>query len=121
MNKEPTRDQVKVKIIYESDHDDGYADEFPLDTNLIRGRTYVTSSTSPESIRTGIVKSLQGIHEVLKGPSLREVSECPRWTSCCAEMVTFVPSASSSTRRFANRFASGSGGFAILHSQSRPS
>jgi hypothetical protein len=39
---------VSVKTKCASDHGDGYQDEFLLDT-VIRGRTYVRSSTSPDT------------------------------------------------------------------------
>jgi hypothetical protein len=66
VNSEPTPDRVTVRIHYESDHGDDYEDEFPLDTNLIRDRTYAMSSTSPGALRIEMARSLQGIHQVLK-------------------------------------------------------
>lgn len=78
VNSEPTPDQVNVTIRYENDGGDKYEDKFALDTNLIRDRTYVTSSTSPESQRKVMVKSLEGIHQVLKRTEQQLARRTPR-------------------------------------------
>ncbi|MDQ3146580.1 MAG: hypothetical protein M3R01_06545 [Actinomycetota bacterium] len=52
-------DQVVVTIAYEGVDGEEYVDEFPLDTNLIRQRTYVTSSRAPESQTKEMVKVLR--------------------------------------------------------------
>lgn len=64
VNAEPTPEQVTVILRYESDEGDEFEDHFPLDTDLIRDRTYVTSSASPESMMKEIAKSLKGLHDV---------------------------------------------------------
>ncbi len=58
-NSEPVPDQVAVKIAYLSDDGDGYSDEFALDVDLLRGRTYQTSSSSPEELAKEAVKQLK--------------------------------------------------------------
>jgi len=49
VNAEPTPEQVTVTITYENDAGAEFTDEFPLDTNLIRNRTYSESSGSPHA------------------------------------------------------------------------
>ncbi|MGL5824949.1 MAG: hypothetical protein ACRCYU_09050 [Nocardioides sp.] len=48
-NREPTSEQVTVTIKYENDTGEAFTDVFPLDTNLIRNRTYTKSSAAPEA------------------------------------------------------------------------
>lgn len=69
VNTEPTPAQVAVTITYESTEGDRYEDRFPLDTNLIRKRTYATSSTSPEAQAKEMVKALKGIQKALSSAS----------------------------------------------------
>ena len=63
---EPVPEQVTVTIAYESDAGDPYVDAFPLDVNLIRNRTYSTSSASPEAQMKVMAKSLKGLHDIAK-------------------------------------------------------
>ena len=62
-----------------------------LDTNVIRGRTYVRPSTLPESIRGPIVKSLQGIHEVLKRSHSHSGEQMPTLNQVLASLLFGLP------------------------------
>lgn len=46
VNNEPTPDQVTVTITYKNDAGQEFTDHFPIDTNLLRNRTYSESSAS---------------------------------------------------------------------------
>lgn len=46
VNREPTPDHVTVTITYKNDAGQEFADHFPLDTNLLRNRTFSESSAS---------------------------------------------------------------------------
>jgi hypothetical protein len=48
INREPLPDTVTVRISYKSDDGEPYSDDFPLDVQLLRQRTLVTPSGSPE-------------------------------------------------------------------------
>ena len=48
VNRENVPEQVTVTIRYKSTDGDSYEDDYELDTNLLRARTYTTSSASPE-------------------------------------------------------------------------
>lgn len=71
VNREPTPDQVTVTITYDNDAGDGFTDEFPLDTNLIRNRTYTESSTSPEAQMKVLAKSVKTLADVAVGVDRR--------------------------------------------------
>jgi hypothetical protein len=49
VNGEPVPDQATVTITYQSGDGDEYSDEFPLDVEVLRARTYQTSSEAPEA------------------------------------------------------------------------
>jgi hypothetical protein len=67
VNGEPLPDQVTVRIAYDSaDSPAHYDDEFPLDTDLLRGRTYVTSSTSPDGRAKMALEQLRHVVASLK-------------------------------------------------------
>ncbi len=61
VNREPTPAKVTVTIAYENDNGHQFTDDFPLDTRLIRDRTYTSSSTSPEALMEDAAKSLKGL------------------------------------------------------------
>lgn len=67
VNREPVPEQVTVTITYETGDErrDTYTDRFPLDTGLIRDRTYVTSSRDPESQAKEALGSLKKLSEGL--------------------------------------------------------
>jgi hypothetical protein len=65
-NTEPTPEQVVVSIAYENDAGKRFVDKFPLDTNLIRQRTYVTSSKAPDQQRKETIKILKQIAAALE-------------------------------------------------------
>ena len=64
MNRKPTPEQVKVTITYENDAGDEFTDEFPLDTNLIRNRTYTESSGSPDAQMKVLAKSAKTLADL---------------------------------------------------------
>jgi hypothetical protein len=64
VNREPTPEQVTVTIEYENDTGDRFKDEFPLDTNLIRNRTYSESSASPEAQMKVLAKSVKTLADL---------------------------------------------------------
>ncbi|MBA2724731.1 MAG: hypothetical protein H0U53_01970 [Actinobacteria bacterium] len=66
VNAEPTPSQVTVNLRYENDEGDKFHDAFPLDVNLIRNRTYVTSSNDPQAFREEVAAALKGLHKVVK-------------------------------------------------------
>jgi hypothetical protein len=66
VNAEPTPDQVTVRIAYDAPDGTRYEDEFPLDVQLLRQRTYTTSSRSPERQAEEALKALEGIERALK-------------------------------------------------------
>ena len=66
VNYEPTPDQVTVRIEYEDDEGNEWTDDFPLDTNIIRNRTYTVSSKDPDEQRKALLKAVQGIEKALK-------------------------------------------------------
>jgi hypothetical protein len=66
INSEPIPDVVTVKISYSSDDGDPYTDEFPLDADLHRKRTYITSSTSPDAQAKELLRILQNIDRSLE-------------------------------------------------------
>jgi hypothetical protein len=55
---------VVVRISYADDYGHRYSDLFPLDVDLLRNRTYVESSTSPDAQRKELVKAVKGIKEI---------------------------------------------------------
>jgi hypothetical protein len=65
VNGESTPDRVSVTVAYERTDGDPYVDVFHLNTDLIRQRTYATSSTAPEQQGKEIIKILKGIEKVL--------------------------------------------------------
>lgn len=67
VNREPMPDQVTVRISYEDDHGHGYTDEFPLDVNLIRDRTYAESSASPDGRRKAMLEVMKRIDKNIAG------------------------------------------------------
>jgi hypothetical protein len=58
-NTEPCPDQCTVTVAYRGPDGHPYSDLYPIDTNLIRCRTYVTSSRHPESIAKESLKAGQ--------------------------------------------------------------
>ena len=64
VNREPTPDQTTVTIAYENDTGDEFVDAFPLDTGLIRNRTYVESSASPEAQLKALAKSVKTLADI---------------------------------------------------------
>jgi hypothetical protein len=64
-NREPTPDQVTVQISYEGPDEAPYTEKFPLDVDLIRQRTYGTSSDSPEAQAKRAVEALKSIDKTL--------------------------------------------------------
>lgn len=66
-NLEPTPEQVVVRIAYEGPDGHRYEDEFPLDTELLKTHTHITSSGSPDSLAKEAVKSLKKIEQALSG------------------------------------------------------
>ncbi len=64
VNREPTPEQVTVTIAYENDTGDRFVDEFPLDTNLIRNRTYSESSGSPEAQMKMLARSVKTLADL---------------------------------------------------------
>lgn len=64
VNREPTPEQVIVTITYENDAGDEFTDEFPLDTDLIRNRTYTESSASPEAQMKTLAKSAKTLADL---------------------------------------------------------
>ena len=65
VNYEPMPEQVMVRIEYEDDQGNDWADDFPLDTDIIRNRTYTTSSRDPDEQRKALLKAVQGIEKAL--------------------------------------------------------
>ena len=65
-NGEPLPETVTVRITYTSDDGDPYDDVFPLDVDLLRARTYQTSSAAPEAQLKEGVKTLKAIAGSLK-------------------------------------------------------
>lgn len=66
VNGEPVPDIVTVKINYTSGDGDPYTDEYPLDVDLLRARTYQTSSAAPEAQLKEAVKTIKSIDRSLK-------------------------------------------------------
>jgi hypothetical protein len=64
-NTEPTPPQVTVTIVYEGPDGVSYEEAFHLDVSLLRQRTYVTSSTSPESQAKEALKTFKAIHRAI--------------------------------------------------------
>lgn len=64
-NVEPTPDQVTVHLSYDAPDGTRYDDAFPLDVDVIRKRTYSTSSTSPEAQAKEALKLLKAIQRSL--------------------------------------------------------
>lgn len=71
VNREPTPEQVTVTITYENDTGHRFTDEFPLDTNLIRSRTYVESSKSPEARMKVIAESAKTMASMAQRADVR--------------------------------------------------
>ncbi|ONI78327.1 hypothetical protein BWI15_02300 [Kribbella sp. ALI-6-A] len=71
VNREPTPEQVTVRITYENDSGDGFTDEFPLDTNLIRNRIYTESFGAPEAQIKMIAKSAKTLADLAAGADRR--------------------------------------------------
>jgi hypothetical protein len=66
VNREPTPAQVTVTITYENDNRVPFADDFPLDTQIIRNRTYTTSSASPEALMKDAANALKDLSNIAK-------------------------------------------------------
>ena len=66
INGEPTPDEVTVRIEYESEDGDRYSADFPLDVELLRARTFIVSSTSPDSQRKESLAQLKQVTAALK-------------------------------------------------------
>ena len=64
VNREPTPEQVTLTIAYENDAGDEFTDVFPLDTNLIRNRTYTESSASPDAQMKVLATSAKTLADV---------------------------------------------------------
>lgn len=75
VNREPTPEQVTVTITYENDAGDKFTDAFPLDTNLLRNRTYTESSASPEAQMKVLAKSAKTLADIAAGAERRRVRE----------------------------------------------
>lgn len=65
-NDEPTPDRCDVTIACRSSDGVEYKDTFPIDVGLIRQRTHVSSSTSPDAQRKEMLKAIKGIEAALK-------------------------------------------------------
>ncbi len=65
INSEPFPDQVTVTIEFDAPDGERYCDLFELDVDLIRQRTYVTSSRHPEERLKQAVKALEQIDKSL--------------------------------------------------------
>lgn len=63
-NREPTPQQVNVRITYENDAGHEFTDVFPLDTDLLRTRTYTESSGSPDEQVKVVAKSLKTLADL---------------------------------------------------------
>lgn len=66
INGEPVPEVVTVIISYSSDDGDRYTDRYPLDVDLLRARTYQTSSAAPEAQLKEAVKTMKSIDGSLK-------------------------------------------------------
>lgn len=75
VNHEPTPEQVTVTVVYENDAGDEFKDELPLDTNLIRNRTYTESSASPEVQMKVLAKSVKVLADLAAGAERRRAQE----------------------------------------------
>lgn len=75
VNREPTPEQVTVTISYENDEGDVFKDVFPLDTNLLRNRTYTESSASPEAQIKVVATSLKTLADLAVGADRRRRAE----------------------------------------------
>jgi hypothetical protein len=64
-NIEPTPEEMAVTISYDGPDGTPYEDTFNLDVGLLRQRTYVESSTSPEKQAKEALKLLKRIQEAL--------------------------------------------------------
>ncbi|GLZ28161.1 hypothetical protein Lesp02_03510 [Lentzea sp. NBRC 105346] len=65
-NFEPLPDKVTVTIEYDGPDGAHYADAFPLNVDVIRQRTYVTSSAHPSQRMKEAVKQLKEINSTLR-------------------------------------------------------
>lgn len=75
VNREPTPEQVTVTITYENDSGVQFSDEFPLDADLIRNRTYAESSGSPEAQLKVLAKSAKTLADLATGAERRRAAE----------------------------------------------
>lgn len=66
INGEPVPDTVTVRISYTSGDGDAYEDDYPLDVELLRARTFQTSSAAPEAQLKEAVKTIKSIDRSLK-------------------------------------------------------
>lgn len=66
VNNEPVPDVVTVKISFASGDGEPYSDDFPLDVDLLRARTYLVSSGAPEEQLKKAVKTLKSIERSLE-------------------------------------------------------
>lgn len=71
VNREPTPEQAIAQITYKNDAGDEFTDMFPLDTNLIRNRTYTESSASPEAQMKLLAKSAKTLADLAVGADRR--------------------------------------------------
>lgn len=62
-NYEPTPDQFTVTIAYEGPDGTAYTEDFPLDTDLIKKHTLISSSREPENRMKEAAKSLAQIEK----------------------------------------------------------
>ena len=79
-----------MKIAYRNDDGDRYQDEFPLDVDLLRKRTYVESSTTPEGQAKENIKLLRDIRRSLD--SLAETGQLltrEEWKRQFEELTAF--------------------------------
>ena len=74
-NLEPTPEQVLVTIEYHGPDRHRYRDDYPLDTELLKGHTYISSSAAPDALAKEAVKTLKHIHQALKDKRRRSVQE----------------------------------------------
>lgn len=64
-NDEPTPDRCEITIVCRDAEGQRYSDTYVIDTDILRARTHVESSTSPDARRTELVKATKGIETIL--------------------------------------------------------
>ncbi len=67
INFEPTPDRFTVTIAYDGPDGTPYKDTVSLDTDLLRGHTFVSSSAAPENQIKEIGKSLAKLEKSITG------------------------------------------------------